>query len=125
MVWDSGALIQPATAGGVGLEKRAVVRITAGDRPIKTAGWIVPGHADNSIALTLGWGRRRGGRIAKGRGFDVYPIRTSRTLGFVVGARISKTADEPYFFAQTQEHNSTEHRPIAHEATLAQYHQKP
>ncbi len=125
LVWDNAAIISPATAGALGLENRDVVQITAGDRSIKTAVWIVPGHADNSIALTLGWGRRRGGRIAKGRGFDVYPIRTSRTLGFVVGARVSKTADEPYFFAQTQEHNSTEHRPIAHEATLAQYHQKP
>jgi molybdopterin-containing oxidoreductase family iron-sulfur binding subunit len=38
---------------------------------------------------------------------------------------VSKTGDEPYFFAQTQENNSTEGRPIAHEATLTEYAQKP
>ena len=38
---------------------------------------------------------------------------------------MTKTGAEPYFFAQTQEHSSTEGRPIAHEATLAEYRQRP
>jgi molybdopterin-containing oxidoreductase family iron-sulfur binding subunit len=125
LVWDNAAVVSAATAGALGVANKDVVQVTVGGRSIRAAIWIVPGQADSSIALTLGWGRKRGGRIAGGRGFDAYPIRTTQALGFVVGARVSKTADEPYFFAQTQEHNSTENRPIAHEATLAKYRVKP
>jgi molybdopterin-containing oxidoreductase family iron-sulfur binding subunit len=125
LAWDNAALLSPASAQELGVDKRDVVKIAAGDRTITAAVWIVPGQADHSIALTLGWGRKRAGRIGDDRGFDVYPLRTVETLGFAAGVTVSKTGDEPYFFAQTQENDSTEGRPIAHEATLAEYRQKP
>ena len=34
---------------------------------------------------------RKAGRIGNGRGFDVYPLRTTQTLGFAVGAHVTKT----------------------------------
>jgi molybdopterin-containing oxidoreductase family iron-sulfur binding subunit len=124
IVWDNAAIVSPATAAALGLKSKDVVQIAVGQRSIKIGVWVVPGQADGSIALTLGWGRASAGRIGNGRGFDVYPLRTTDALGFQVGAQVSKTSDDPYFFAQTQEHNSTEHRPIAHEATLAEYREK-
>jgi Fe-S-cluster-containing dehydrogenase component len=99
--------------------------IRVGERSIKAAAWIVPGQADHSIALTLGWGRTKAGRIGNGHGFDVYPLRTTDTLGFAVGAQVAKTGDEPYRFAQTQQHDYTESRPIVHEASLAAYRETP
>jgi Fe-S-cluster-containing dehydrogenase component/anaerobic selenocysteine-containing dehydrogenase len=124
LVWDNAAILSPATAKELGLESKDVVTIAVGPRSIRAAVWIVPGHADHSIGLTLGWGRRKSGRIGNGRGFDVYPLRTTDALGFAVGAKVSKTDDEPYFFAQTQDHDSAEGRPIAHSATLGEYRQK-
>ncbi|HXX69044.1 MAG TPA: Fe-S-cluster-containing hydrogenase [Polyangiaceae bacterium] len=125
LVWDNAALVSPATAKALGLAKKDVVRIALGDRSITAGVWIVPGQAEHSVGLTLGWGRRKAGRIGNLRGFDVYPLRTASALGFAVGARVSKSGDDPYFFAQTQEHDSTESRPIAHETTLAEYRVKP
>ena len=125
LVWDNAAILSPASAKELGVENKDIVKITAGDRSVTAAVWIVPGQADHSIALTLGWGRKKAGRIGDGRGFDAYPLRTTDTMGFAAGVTVSKTGDEPYFFAQTQENNSTEGRPIAHEATLAEYRQKP
>jgi Fe-S-cluster-containing dehydrogenase component len=129
LVWDNAAIVSPATAAALGVKSKTpggvsdadVVQITVGPRSIKAAVWIVPGQADNSIALTLGWGRTAAGRIGNGRGFDVYPLRTTDGLGYQVGAQVTKAADDPYRFAQTQENDSSEHRPIAHEATLAEY----
>jgi molybdopterin-containing oxidoreductase family iron-sulfur binding subunit len=129
IVWDNAAILSPATARALGLKSKDitgqsyadVIQISVGERSIKAAVWIVPGQADNSIGLTLGWGRKAAGRIGDGRGFDVYPLRTTDGLGFRVGAKVAKTADEAYRLAQTQEHDSSEHRPIAHEATLAEY----
>jgi Fe-S-cluster-containing dehydrogenase component/anaerobic selenocysteine-containing dehydrogenase len=125
LVWDNAAIVSPATARELGVENRDVVSIEQGSRSIHAGVWIVPGQADHSIALTMGWGRTKAGRIGNGRGFDVYPLRTSDALGFAVGAKVSKTADEPYFFAQTQDHDSAEGRPIAHDTTLADYRQRP
>ncbi|MGO9838959.1 MAG: Fe-S-cluster-containing hydrogenase [Polyangiaceae bacterium] len=125
LVWDNAAILSPATAQSLGVASKDVLKISVGDRSITAAAWVVPGQADGSIALTLGWGRKKAGRIGNGRGFDVYPLRTLDSLGFAVGAQVTKTGDEPYFFAQTQEHNSTEHRPIAMETTLADYRLRP
>jgi molybdopterin-containing oxidoreductase family iron-sulfur binding subunit len=125
LVWDNAAVLSPATAAALHVAQADLMKISVGDRSIIAAAWIVPGQADGSIALTLGWGRKRAGRIGNGRGFDVYPLRTTETLGFAVGATVSKTGEEPYFFATTQRHDSTEHRPIAMETTLADYRQRP
>jgi Fe-S-cluster-containing dehydrogenase component len=125
LVWDNAAVLSPATAKELGLENGDVVQIALGPRAIRIAAWVVPGQADHSIALTLGWGRTKSGRIGSGRGFDVYPLRTTEALGFAVGARVSKSAEEPYFFAKNQGNDSAEDRPIVHEATLGEYKQKP
>ncbi len=125
LVWDNAAILSPATAKELGVDSKDVVSISVGPRSIRAGVWIVPGQADRSIALTLGWGRRKSGRIGNGRGFDVHPLRTTDALGFAVGAKVSKTAEEPYFFSKMQGNDSAEDRPIVHEATLSEYRQKP
>ncbi len=124
LVWDNAAIVSPATAKALGVESKDLIKIAVGDRSITAGVWVLPGQADNSVAITLGWGRTSAGRIGNGRGFDAYPIRTTAGLGFA-SAQVSKTSADPYFFAQTQEHSSTEGRPIAHEATLADYKLRP
>jgi molybdopterin-containing oxidoreductase family iron-sulfur binding subunit len=125
LVWDNAAIFSPATAKELGVAEGDVVTITVGPRSARAAVWIVPGQADHSISLTLGWGRKKAGRIGDGRGFDFYPLRTSDALGFAVGAHVAKAAEEPYFFARTQGSDSAEGRPIALETTLADYRQRP
>jgi Fe-S-cluster-containing dehydrogenase component len=124
LVWDNAAIVSPATAKALGIESKDLITITVGSKSVSAGAWVLPGQADNSIALTLGWGRKSAGRIGNGRGFDVNPLRTTQALGFA-SAKVTKAGGEPYFFAQTQEHSSTEGRPIAHEATLAEYKQRP
>jgi len=125
LVWDNAAILSPATAKALGVENKDLVKISVGERSVTVGVWTVPGQADNSVALKLGWGRKKAGRIGNDRGFDVYPLRTTQTLGFAVGAQVSKLGGEPYFFAQTQEADTTHNRPIAHEATIADYRQRP
>ncbi len=125
LVWDNAAVLSPATAKELGVESGDVLTIGLGARSIRAGAWVIPGHADRSIALTLGWGRRKAGRIGTGRGFDAYPLRTTDALGFAVGAHVTKAAEEPYFFAHTQGSDSAEGRPIALETTLADYRQRP
>jgi molybdopterin-containing oxidoreductase family iron-sulfur binding subunit len=131
LVWDNAAIVSPATAAALGVEGKdkhsdvELLKIEVGGRSITAPVWILPGQADGSIALTLGWGRTRAGRIGDGRGYNAYPLRTLDTLGFAAGARVSNAGGDRYRLAQTQENSSTEGRPIAMEATLADYKARP
>jgi molybdopterin-containing oxidoreductase family iron-sulfur binding subunit len=127
--WDNAAFMSPATAQKLGASKvsfrwtagehgRAevqVIEIDVGGKKIKAPVWALPGHADGAITVHLGHGRERAGRVgnAEGkynvsvndtqvRGFNAYPIRTSRALWVTAGkaARVGGT----YILACTQGH---------------------
>jgi molybdopterin-containing oxidoreductase family iron-sulfur binding subunit len=125
LVWDNAALVSQETANSLGIKSGDLLRISAGDRAITIAAWVAHGQADRSIGLTLGWGRKKAGRIGNSRGFDVYPLRTTRTLGFATGVQVTKQGGEPYFFSRTQGSDTTDDRPIVHATTLADYRQRP
>ncbi|HVW03003.1 MAG TPA: TAT-variant-translocated molybdopterin oxidoreductase [Planctomycetaceae bacterium] len=78
LVWENAAMISPRTAERLGLQTREVVTITTSngstlDVPI----WIEPGHADESMTLTLGYGRSRAGRIGTNIGYNAYLAQTA------------------------------------------------
>ncbi len=87
--WDNVAMVSVATAKALNVENGTMVRLTrdgvAGQ--IDVAMWITPGQADNSIGLVLGWGRQKAGRYGDKHGFDVYPLRTTDTMGFAQGVK--------------------------------------
>lgn len=56
LTWDNAALISPALAENEQLTNGDVVQITLNDRAIEAPVWIVPGHPDGSISLSLGYG---------------------------------------------------------------------
>jgi molybdopterin-containing oxidoreductase family iron-sulfur binding subunit len=75
--------------------------------------------ADNVVALTLGYGRQRAGRIGSGVGFDTFTVRASRAPGFDSGVTLSRRGGQ-YPISATQNHGSMEGRPIVRESTLAE-----
>jgi molybdopterin-containing oxidoreductase family iron-sulfur binding subunit len=110
LTWDNTVQLSPATAQKVGVENGDMVRITLNARSVEGPIWIVPGHADNSITLHLGYGRRRSGRVGTGIGFNAYDLQSvgessgqgSPWIG--LGAEIHKLGKK-YPLAATQHHN--------------------
>ncbi len=76
---------------GVGDEDR--VAIDFNGHTAWGAIWRVPGQPDGSIALSLGYGRRRSGRAGNGAGFDVYPLRAAANPYFGQGAKVRKLGE--------------------------------
>ena len=64
--------------------------------------FIAPGHADNSITLHLGYGRRRAGNLGTGPGFDAYLLRNSSAPDIALGLQVENTGKK-YYFASTQD----------------------
>ena len=85
---------------------------------------IAPGQADESIAVTLGQGRRHAGRVGDGVGTDVYPIRRSGPFDAVFGVQVKKVGAHEEL-ARTQHHALMEKRPLVREATLAEFAKEP
>ena len=46
-------------------------------RELVIAALISPGHADNSISIALGYGRKKTGPVGEEAGFNAYLLRTS------------------------------------------------
>ncbi len=124
LVWDNAALISPATSRALGVKNGQMLRISKGDAKVEVPAWIVPGHADNCVTLTLGWGRTAAGRYGNGKGFDVNPLRSSDGMDFTDGVSIEPLR-EGYNLVQTQTHDRMEGRPIAIDATLDEYKKEP
>ncbi|HVZ33539.1 MAG TPA: hypothetical protein VG963_14000, partial [Polyangiaceae bacterium] len=112
ITWDNAALIAPSTAQALGVTSGDMVRLSGrGSLQIDIVAWVQPGQARGSIGLTLGWGRKRGGKHALGAGFDVYPLRTSDAPHFTAGVKLTRL-DSRHPLAQTQEHDVMEGRPL-------------
>lgn len=125
LTWDNAALISPKTAERLGrLETEEVIRLTADGRSVEAPAFILPGHADDTITLTLGYGREKLGGVADGAGFDAGAIRTTDRFFFAGGASALKTGKRRPL-ATSQNHHSMEGRPIVREGSLDQYQKNP
>jgi molybdopterin-containing oxidoreductase family iron-sulfur binding subunit len=120
LTWDNAALISVTTAGDLHLVSGDLVELTVGDRKLTIPVWINPGHADNCLTLTLGYGRTRSGRVGTGSGFNVNVLRTSAAPFVLTGVELRKTGDS-YDLACTQDHWSLEGRSLIRVATKAEY----
>ncbi|MGB5694791.1 MAG: 4Fe-4S dicluster domain-containing protein [Polyangiales bacterium] len=124
LVWDNAALLSPATSKQLGVKNGQMLRLTKGEANVDVPAWIVPGHADYCVTLTLGWGRTAAGRYGNGKGFDVNPLRTTDGMDFTRGVTVQPLR-EAYNLVQTQTHDRMEGRPLAIDATLEEYKQEP
>lgn len=124
LTWDNTALVSRATAQALNLKNEDLVRLTTRYGEIETPIYVLPGHADNSITLSLGYGQAKAGRVGESTGFDVNPIRTSGEFYVVHSSTIIKQ-NKTYPLASTQDHGSLEGRPIYREASLGEYKKHP
>jgi molybdopterin-containing oxidoreductase family iron-sulfur binding subunit len=104
VVWDNLAHVSEATAKALGVESGDILRLTReGAGSVDIPVWILPGQADNTIGLQLGWGRIHAGRFGNRHGFDVYPLRTSDNMGFADGVKVQKVTGDADAIAKLKE----------------------
>jgi MoCo/4Fe-4S cofactor protein with predicted Tat translocation signal len=101
--WDNAAMISASTAQQQGLTTGDYVTLQSAGRSVKAGIFIVPGHAENSITLHLGYGRRRAGQVGTGPGFNAYLVRSSSAPWIARDLQIQKTG-EKYSIASVQHH---------------------
>ena len=129
LTWDNAVLIGPKMAERLQIKVEDVVELELNGKKLTGPVWIQAGHPDNSVTVTLGYGRRRAGRVGTAQGFDAYALRTSAAPWIATGLQIRKTG-ETYKLASTQGMQSMDtpdggHRPLVRETTLEEYRKEP
>ncbi|MFQ5650587.1 MAG: TAT-variant-translocated molybdopterin oxidoreductase [bacterium] len=124
LTWDNAALLSPRLAEKLDLHNEEVVEITHDGRFLQAPVWITPGHAQDSVTLYLGYGRRKTGHVGKNCGVDAAALRTCDTFWSVEGVEIRKT-DKTVRLACTQDHSSMEGRHLVRAGTLKDYLNHP
>jgi molybdopterin-containing oxidoreductase family iron-sulfur binding subunit len=146
LTWDNAALVSPATAdrlgcgidyggflrgnfplsmgtgGEHGRTEAQMVKLTVGGAELKVPVFVVPGMAEGVIALHLGYGRTRAGKVGDGTGFNAYLLRRTDGMWAAGGLEPSKTAvrtGEKFVLACTQGQHAMEGRRPARWGTVA------
>lgn len=124
LTWDNAAFVSPATAARLGLQNEDVVELLYRERTVRAPAWILPGMAENSVAVHLGYGQTTGGEVAAGQGFNAYALRTSDAPWAGYGLALRRTGGR-YRLATTQDHFRMEGRDLVRMGTVEEYLQNP
>ena len=81
LTWDNAALMSPATASKLHVERDEVVQLTdKSGATIEVAAFFVPGMPDGVIGLALGYGRTAAGSIGNAVGENGFVLRTAGAM---------------------------------------------
>ena len=151
-VWENVILVSPKFAAKLAIEPDAmfinkigalnrninqlvdgrlicrIATLTLGDKTVTGPVFIMPGMADHTVGLQLGFGRRVGGRVATrvperlagrvvGNGFDVYPFVSASEPSVRTGVKLTLTGDT-VAVGNMQDHWSMEGRDIVREGNV-------
>jgi MoCo/4Fe-4S cofactor protein with predicted Tat translocation signal len=111
LTWDNAALVSPETAKNLNVSAQDVIRLKLGERTVEAAVWLLPGQPDDSIALTLGYGRTHAGRVGNAYGYNAYRLLPAQKEWFASDATVERTG-ETYPLVSTHEHWSMEGREL-------------
>jgi molybdopterin-containing oxidoreductase family iron-sulfur binding subunit len=149
LTWDNAALMSITTAKRLGVEKEDVIKLVYRGRELEMPALPLPGHADDSITVSLGYGRLQVGKIGRGEnytyqdkvgelltsflgstpinsggGFNANKLRMSDALDGGAGVTVTKVGRK-YPLACTQDHWSMEGRNIVLEGSIEEFKKEP
>ncbi|NTW98027.1 MAG: 4Fe-4S dicluster domain-containing protein, partial [Oscillochloris sp.] len=101
----------------------SMIELIVDDRSLKLPVWVVPGHADDTITVQLGYGRSAGGSVAKGAGFNAYALRGSAAPWFAPAN--ARATEGSYLLVSTQDHWTLEGRDIVRVGEIEAFKEDP
>ena len=129
ITWDNVAQVGPGYAKQQGIEVGDLLLLTVSGRSVEVPAWVQPGHSDEAITVSVGYGRKQHTLGVKDAdepivvGHDVYPLRSAANPWFSP-VEVKKTGRK-YPLSYTQVHSSTEGRPIALMQSVEEFEKHP
>jgi len=136
--WDNYAIISIKKAEELGIKldmdyeyypEKPVIELTVGKNKVELPVLVFPGMNADTIAVAVGYGRNEAlGVTANGVGKNIYPFAAfnGTTIDHYTTGVTAINLNRKYKIAQTQKHNSYEHRKeVVRETTLASFKKHP
>ena len=125
--WDNYLCVSPADARKKSLKEGQVVLLKGLKHKLEVPVHVQPGQADGVLALALGYGRERAGKVANKVGVNAYPMAEMSEKGHLISSVSAYIESTPkkVFLPNTQGHHSMEGRQIVVETTLKKYLKNP
>jgi molybdopterin-containing oxidoreductase family iron-sulfur binding subunit len=124
VTWDNAATVSPHTAEKLGVADEEVIELRVNGRGVRAPLCILPGQADDTVVLALGYGRTHAGPVGNHAGVNAYAIRSSDAMWLAPAVEIHGTG-ERYSLARTQHHQSMEGRDLVRVGTLDEFRKNP
>ncbi len=106
--WDNAALVSPKTADLLSLKQGELARLVHGGATVDLPVFIMPGQANGTVAVQLGYGRicrdeavSSNAEVAIGK--DISPLRSFGAMHLIRDVEVKPLA-RPYKLATTQDH---------------------
>jgi Fe-S-cluster-containing dehydrogenase component len=124
LTWDNAAMLSPRTAIRLGVDTGDMLELQRAGHTLRAPVLVAPGHADESVTLELGYGRRGAEATARGVGVDAYQLRPADEA-MIASVQVRKVPGR-HELALTQTHwRIPDSRTLAPRATLASYRSHP
>ncbi|MEM7014082.1 MAG: TAT-variant-translocated molybdopterin oxidoreductase, partial [Verrucomicrobiota bacterium] len=86
LTWDNAAVMSINTAKQLGISRDGeLITLIVGERELEVPALRMPGQAEYTISLALGYGQEDVGRVGTGVGFDSYKLRSSEQPYIITG----------------------------------------
>ena len=126
--WDNYITISAKTAENLNLKNwnvvngalnGSLVNLKSDDIVIENVPVMIqPGQANNTVGLSLGYGRTKSGKAANGIGINAFPFLNSKFVSL-------ENVEGEHEFASTQLHHTMMGRDMVKETSLAEYINNP
>ena len=134
VAWDNVAMMSRATAeslgiaslvGQIGRNEYPLVSLSVNGKSIELPAFVVPGHADDTVTVEIGYGQtfgRQANAYGKPVGANTYSLQNQPGEYSLSGASVSPTGKN-LLVAVTQDHHSMHSRPLIRENRLDAFEQ--
>lgn len=118
LTWANIIAVAPELADRQGIANGDHVEVTIRDRSVFGPAWIMPGQAGNTVALYLGYGRQRAGRVGNHLGYNANDVRPADQPWLTKGSL--RRLEDKELLAVTQLHHRMEGFDLVREVSAGQ-----
>jgi Fe-S-cluster-containing dehydrogenase component/anaerobic selenocysteine-containing dehydrogenase len=122
LTWTNAATLSVNTAARLGVTSGEEIELRSprGEASVRAPACVVPGQADGTVGLSLGWGRTYGAELAHGRGANAFVLGETATVAITkTGVKRDLPITQTQRKLEGRDDQILRHRTVSEETTTS------